>query len=657
MGLLDKLRKQKLERRETGITEATKAKVQAKQEQQQAERETAQETAAINSTGRTRKKLSLKLGKAAQQIVAEVVEEKPDDLNLNDNGNVEAVVSVETVQTTQPLGKSDITFDMLNDEQRQAVQYGSEGKSFCLIGGAGTGKTTTQRIAVAELVKSGIIGSLEHGTDKVLMTGAPAIAVVSFTNKAVSNIKSALPQEFKAHCSTMHKLVEFKPEILEQEEVDEYGAETGEVIETRRFVPTYGKDKDGYGEGMELPHLDVIIIEEAGSVPTDLFDILIRALPTHENTIFIFLGDLHQLPPVFGDAILGFKLLDLPIVELTKVYRQALLSPITKLATTIQKGRNISDKAMAEMSGDFGEHGSLKVVPFNRAANKLTGEEAEKMSHNFGKHLYKMIIEGDFLLDEDVVLIPFNKRFGTIELNKWIGQAHRDMTDAVTYHVIAGREQYFLCEGDRVMVDKQECRIIEIQENTKYLGEPTIVESRDLDRWGRNRGNDLLQKKMKSFEEMEDILEAVQITDTDEKVNQCSHSIIVESLENVGQHFELTTAAQVNAMLPTGALTIHKSQGSEYRKVVLVLHTSHATMWKRELLYTGCTRARQALEIYYSGEQQGKLAASAFQRGVTKSEFKGVTLEHKLNYFRAKRQAQELTELAATLRKEREGTL
>lgn len=654
--MLKRLRAKKRDRKVNVVSSAVVEKVAAQKAEQANDREQAQATQEKHKRNPLlgKVKASLKVDENNTVWVKDIIESMPEIVDENDT--VTAAITVETINTL-PKGKNEISLNDLNEQQLAAVGYGKRGESFCLIGGAGTGKTTTQRVTVAELVSSGVIGKLAGGTNKVLSMGAPSIAVVSFTNKAVSNIKSALPEEFKPHCSTMHKLVEFKPEDFEEEVIDSYGQETGEVNTTRRFVPTYGKDDNDYGDGLELPHLDVIIIEEAGSVPTSLFNILIRALPSHEDTIFIFLGDLNQLPPVFGDAILGFKLLDLPIVELTKVYRQALKSPITSLATTIQKGRNISDVAMAGMAGDFGEHGVMTVTPFSAIANKLTGEDSEKMSHNFGKHLYKQIIAGEFLLDTDVVLIPFNKRFGTIELNKWAGQAHRDMNDLVTYHVIAGREQYFLCEGDRIMFDKQDCKIVSIEANNKYMGEPVIMESKDLDRWGRNRGNELLQKKYTSFEDMAELLDTVQIVDGDDKVNQCSHTITVESLEYEGRTMEVTTAAEMNSILPTNVLTIHKSQGSEWRKVWLVLHASHATMWKRELLYTGVTRARHTLEIFYSGEQRGKIAASAFQKGVTKSEFKGITLEHKLDYFRNKRKAEEMSALAEQRRMEREAAV
>jgi len=45
------------------------------------------------------------------------------------------------------------------------------------------------------------------------------------------------------------------------------------------------------------------------------------------------------------------------------------------------------------------------------------------------------------------------------------------------------------------------------------------------------------------------------------------------------------------------ALTIHKSQGSEYRVVVLVVHTQHYIMLKRQLLYTGLTRGKERVII------------------------------------------------------------
>jgi exodeoxyribonuclease V alpha subunit len=71
-------------------------------------------------------------------------------------------------------------------------------------------------------------------------------------------------------------------------------------------------------------------------VDVPLFDKLMDACP-HKPQL-IFLGDIQQLPPVFGSSILGFKMLELPIIELTEVYRQARNSPIIDLAWKLLEG-------------------------------------------------------------------------------------------------------------------------------------------------------------------------------------------------------------------------------------------------------------------------------------------------------------------------------
>jgi len=51
------------------------------------------------------------------------------------------------------------------------------------------------------------------------------------------------------------------------------------------------------------------------------------------------------------------------------------------------------------------------------------------------------------------------------------------------------------------------------------------------------------------------------------------------------------------------ALTVHKSQGSEYPAVVMVIHSTHYIMLRRNLLYTGLTRAQSMAVII--GDKKG----------------------------------------------------
>lgn len=538
----------------------------------------------------------------------------------------------------EPLGKSQITKAMLNEQQLQAPQYAIEGTSFCLIGSAGTGKTTTQRITVAELEDAGRIrpiGSIGYPS-MTYEAGMLAVGIFSFTNKAVNNIREALPAKFKPMCTTFHSVLEYHPVFEEYEDFDARGRPMGTKV-AMDFIPRFGKTAGGKGLAQFLPHLDVVIVEEAGSVPTELWDVFVSALPNPEDTVFIFLGDLNQLPPVFGDAVLGFKLLDLPIVELTTPYRAALLSPITCLADTIKNGVVLNDdqlKAFESMNGKG--YGNISINPFKA---KARGMAKEKMCASFGAHVYQWVKDGKFVQDESVILCPFNKTFGTIELNKWIGEAYREMQNLTTYHVIAGEQSHYFCEGDRVMFNKVECRITGFEVNRKYQGIMPLNASRELDRWGKNKGNEALTRVSMSLDEM---LEQTgeQMGDAG-KVRQSSHVIELVSMDGRFK-YRAQSAGEVNSLMFTWALSVHKSQGSEWPHVIFVIHDAHKTMWKRELIYTAITRARSQLDIYYSGQKSTHTVDSVFQLGVKRSEYNAVSLEGKLDYFRAQRRKIEL---------------
>ena len=542
-----------------------------------------------------------------------------------------------------PLGKNQITLGMLNDKQLQGVTYAKTGTSFCLIGSAGTGKTTTQRIVVSELETAGTIQPITNYYTKsdVYSNGMLAIGIFSFTNKAVNNIREALPEKFRAMCTTFHTVLEYHPVFEEYEDFDSKGQPVGTKT-SMEFIPRFGKTAGGKGDGFSLPHLDVVIIEESGSVPTELFDVFLSALPFPERTVFIFLGDLNQLPPVFGDAILGFKLLELPIVELTEPYRAALLSPITKLADTIKNGISLNDtelKAFEELNGQG--YGEINIIPFKA---KARGLDPKIMADSFGTFVYNWVKEGTFDPNNSVILMPFNKGFGTIEINKHIGEALRHMGGLTTYHVIAGEQSHYFCEGDRVMYGKVECRITGFKVNTRYNGIMPLNASAQMTRWGANEGSEALTRVALSLDEMLE-LTGEQMGDAG-VARQSSHLIQLESLDGKYRYIA-ASAGEVNSIIFTWALSVHKSQGSEWPHVIFVCHDAHKKMWKRELIYTAITRAREKLDVYYSGQRSQYTKDSAFQVGVTRSEYNAVSLEGKLNYFRSQLKKMEIKKHAA----------
>jgi ATP-dependent exoDNAse (exonuclease V) alpha subunit len=519
-----------------------------------------------------------------------------------------------------------------NEQQLSAINAGIAGKSFCLMGAAGTGKTTTLKGLVNSLISNAIVPALETNT-KHLKLGQPGIVLCSFTNMAVRQIAKHFPKNI--HCVTIHKLLEFAPVKYEITKED------GTTGYTMRFEPSRHR-------GNPLPAtLKTIVVDESSMVDTDLINLLIDALPNPAAVQWIFVGDLNQLPPVYGHAILGRKLLELPVIELTQVYRQALLSPIISLATDIKVGKAIAFTDKLVM--DNGEHGKVTIHPWSKA---LQWEDALNKAANFCKAAIK-----EELLDvyKDIILCPYNVNFGVIELNSriadWLGRERK----AKVVEVIAGFNSHYYALGDKVLVRKREAIITGINKNLRYAGkQPTNPDIYELDRWGGAKkrataaalsASQLYQATHGSMD-VDAILESLSAThsEVEDRKHACSHQLKVRFINGTDPRtwtdfdsaetdelFEtatLDTAADVNEMLFAYAITVHKSQGSEWRKVFLITHQSHAKMQSRELIYTAITRA--AKELYIICEPDRGMKAGTLTRAAKNPRLKGDTLAEKL---------------------------
>src|SRR5690606_33799938 len=103
-----------------------------------------------------------------------------------------------------------------------------------------------------------------------------------------------------------------------------------------------------------------------------------------------------------------------------------------------------------------------------------------------------------------------------------------------------------------------------------------------------------------------------------------SHKITVK-VEDTGLEYVLSSAGDINNLLLGYVLTVHKSQGSEYNKVFLLLHHSQAIMTYRELLYTAVTRAKE--ELYVICEP------STFVQGINTQRLPGKNVQEKIAAF------------------------
>jgi ATP-dependent exoDNAse (exonuclease V) alpha subunit len=488
---------------------------------------------------------------------------------------------------------------VLNERQLMAKELALAGKSFCLIGAAGTGKTTTQRSVAESLLKDNRLTTSDfklQGVSPAVFVKAPSIAFCAYTRRATANLQRAIHKDpnlaeiFKFNCMTIHALLEYVPY--------EYYNDAGEKC--FRFEPTRTKARP-----LNITHL---VLEESSQLGLDLWEKLYDALPPGVQIIFI--GDINQLPPVFGASILNYALVQLPIIELSEVYRQQGDSLVLENAHNILGGR-----ALKEGKG-------FKII--RGKAQIQVGQE--KTSHMLGGMFRQLHALDEYDPNEDIILSPYNKQpLGTKNMNNWIAQFLGEERGAVVHEVIAGYNKLYLAEGDKVMYNKMDAFITKIAYNSLYHGKRPQEPGTDLSRFGVR----IMGKK--DDRDLDDILlgyenfSVDELADTDmERKQQCSHVITLET--DYGTEVLSTAAAFADNIFDLGyILTVHKAQGCEWRRVYIILHKDHANLLSRELFYTAVTRAREEVILIAKD--------AVIEKAINTQKIKGSTLEDKVEYF------------------------
>lgn len=493
-----------------------------------------------------------------------------------------------------------------NEAQARAIQLIASGQSCVVIGAAGTGKTTIQKGSTQALIANGSLGRL-NAEHRHLNKESYGIAICAYTRRATNNIRKNLSSDLQQSCLTIHKLLEYQP--VEETVVD---PNTGKEKTTKPFRPMRNAENP-------LPEsLSVIVIEEASMVSLELFNELLAACP--HNPQLVFLGDIQQLPPVFGSAILGYKMLELPVVELTEVYRQALESPILSLAHRILSGKPIDKAGLKEMS----VKGKLTLHPWVKRI------AADSATITLAKFFIRELDTGKYNPETDGILIPFNKSCGTDELNKHIATQIARKEYKSVYEIIHGWKKSYYTVGDKCLYEREDAIIKKIEENPQFTGMKPRPESMDIDYWGQ--GGDA-----RAAEDMDDFLMSTVATggeeDGERKMRAASHMITLYLLDSE-RTITIKSAGEIDALTLGYAITVHKSQGSEWPKVYLCLHNSHNTMLQRELLYTAVTRAKE--ELFCICEPD------TFEKGIIRQRIKGATWQEKAEFFKGKLEREEM---------------
>jgi exodeoxyribonuclease V alpha subunit len=375
------------------------------------------------------------------------------------------------------------------EEQIKAIHYAVEHNVLVVNGKAGTGKTS---------VIQGIVEVLKR-------------------------VESELPLEY-ATCALSGK--------ASQRIQESTGLDAFTIHRILGYNPNLGW---AFDEGNPLGQ-DIVILDEASMVNSNLFHYLIRAIKSGAK--FIITGDTAQLEPIG----VGNVLVDLlssgvvPSVELTIVHRQAQKSGILSCANKVREG--------------------IKFLGNNDYGNDRLGELRDLYTYSYQnkEKVLKTVLQIASKYNGDImdfqILAPMKSRgeLSTASLNK---------------------ELQLIFNKDPEWVDKR--RKIE-RKNATFLEDDKVIIN------GNNYDKGVFNGTM-------GIIEYIDSTKQDGE--------IIINFEGVGR---ITfTKEEMNKIDLGYAISIHKSQGSQWRYVVMALDYSSYVLLNRQLTYTGMTRAKEVL--------------------------------------------------------------
>lgn len=285
---------------------------------------------------------------------------------------------------------------------------------------------------------------------------------------------------------------------------------------------------------------DAVIVDEMSMVDMELLYALLQAVPQGKRLILV--GDADQLPPVgpgfpFSDMLRSGKL---PTVRLTEIFRQAQQSLIVMNAHRVNHGEL---PELTAVDRDFffmrrrNEEDLCSLIR-DLCASRLPG---------------KMGIPPEQIQ----VLSPTRKGgAGTVHLNQLLQQA---LNPSAPHKKEKAFGPYIFREGDRVM---------QIRNNYGLLWKKTD---------GSAVGAGIFNGDIGTIKEINPEAETMTILFEDREAD-----------------YDFT---QLIELEPAYAMTVHKSQGSEYRCVILTAWNGSPYLLSRSVFYTAITRARELLIV------------------------------------------------------------
>jgi exodeoxyribonuclease V alpha subunit len=472
------------------------------------------------------------------------------------------------------------------DWQKVAVANAMN-KNFSIIaGGPGTGKTYTVTKLLAALV---MLNSRLNSGSKENDNEDKKIALVAPTGKAAQRLSESITKALQG----------FKGQIS-----DEILSKIPENAQTlHRLLGVIPNSVNFRHHQDNLLNVDILIIDEVSMVDLPLMVRFFRALPSHCQVIM--LGDADQLPSVAAGSVLN-DLAPKPHLGYS-LENQQYLTDITQLSN-LPKWKKIAKSSDSLIAADH--------VVFLEKSRRFDGEGG------IGK-VASHIINGRF--SESWALLNDSAQVNPPEVDRTLrlleGKPSEWLTELVTTYYVPiftkktvseafqQLQKFRILCATRVGEQGVESLNQQVQEilikrgdinafETRYRGQPIMINVNNYSLGLFNGDIGLLWK------------------------NEAGHLMAV--FEQTDNDHKWVNPARLPQNETVYAMTIHKTQGSEFEHVVIVLpEQADNKLLSRELMYTGITRAKKKLSV--------SSLANVWRHGVTTktTRYSGINLYKK----------------------------
>lgn len=435
------------------------------------------------------------------------------------------------------------------DLQREAALAARSRRLSIVVGGPGTGKTSTVVKLLALLVHDAIaLGLPPPRTLLVAPTGKAAQRLTESIEKARDRLEvdDVVKQAIATQASTLHRAL---------------GPLDGSLTRFRH-------------DASHPLECDLVLLDEASMVDLALMRRFFDAVPEHARVIL--LGDPDQLASVEAGGVLSDLCraaehaespLSGAVSRLTESYRYPDDSAIAALAKAVH--RQSFDDAMAVLRAErdgVSLFAALKPRELSRALEREVKEQ------------YKPLRDGDL-----------DTRLATLDGFRVLC-AHRTGTASV--------EQ----------LNPRISRALGVQRGASYAGRPIIITQNDYATQLFNGDVGVIS----SFARGDALLFDAELAQPSAARGvQRGNKRELYACFRSGEGTRQVSLARLPSHESAYAMTVHKSQGSEFDRVAIVLPERPSRILSRELLYTAITRAKKGVTVYSS---EASLRAAIEQR-------------------------------------------